>query len=321
MGKVYFIPISVGILRTIARYISSTEVRSDDGFLFPTKNTHSYPTYYNDKESYLFDFEGDKILSFILRKYHSSFIYERSYKKIQDVLAEIGGFIQTLYIFFLVFSYPFISKKYYEKIVNLIFNFQDSKSVKSHQLAKIMAKNKKEIISQNLDLKKENFAKSLVKIKNRPPLKLSYWEFFKGFLSTKKKNNLAKIYRGKKAVDEKLDIPYILKKFYEIDKLKMLLLNEDQYCLFEYLPKPFILHDLKIELGNSNLTFLNEETDAEVIIKAKKLFSAFEKIKKESKNSQIDKKLILMLDNNVKRMLEVIFDLKIIFTFFSLGLY
>lgn len=37
-----------------------------------------------------------------------------------------------------------------------------------------------------------------------------------------------------------LDVKRILQKLIEIDKLKMLLLDESQVKLFEYLPKPVI---------------------------------------------------------------------------------
>jgi len=44
-------------------------------------------------------------------------------------------------------------------------------------------------------------------------------------------------------VKERLDVVYIIQKLVEIDKLKMLLLNEDQLKLFEYLPKPIVHMD------------------------------------------------------------------------------
>ncbi len=44
-------------------------------------------------------------------------------------------------------------------------------------------------------------------------------------------------------VIERLDIVYLIEKIVEIDKLKMLLLNDKQRQLFDYLPRPVIQYD------------------------------------------------------------------------------
>jgi len=49
----------------------------------------------------------------------------------------------------------------------------------------------------------------------------------------------------KKKVNERIDIVYILQKLVEIDKLKMILLNEQQRRVFDYLPKPVVDLDKK----------------------------------------------------------------------------
>jgi hypothetical protein len=41
-------------------------------------------------------------------------------------------------------------------------------------------------------------------------------------------------------VDDTLDARFLIRKLLEIEKLKRLLLNEEQLKLFEYLPKPRI---------------------------------------------------------------------------------
>lgn len=321
IGKDYFTPISVGMTRKNDRYITTTKINSDDGFIFTTKNYYKYPTYSNDRESLLFDeTNGDNLLTFTVRKSHSDNIFERNYKKIQDVLAEIGGFIQIIYLFFWVLNYPFLSKKFTEKIVNTIYNFESDKTHKETSFINLdsskvqpqpAVKNLKKI---NLTAKpqNENLLKYMVKIKNRPPLKLTNWEFFKTLIFSSKKrpknyqNNFKRIMAGKKAVEEKLDISYLLKKFYEIDKIKMLLLNENQYHLFDYLPKPVILKTGKINIGNSNSNHSNYETN-DVIDKSKKLYTAFNNIMKQNELSSIDKKLIDLLDENVKQLIKVLF--------------
>lgn len=62
-------------------------------------------------------------------------------------------------------------------------------------------------------------------------------------LGCKKKVQTQLDYANNK-VKEKLDIAYILKKLYELEKLKFILLNEDQLSLFNYLPKPIIPYEM-----------------------------------------------------------------------------
>lgn len=40
---------------------------------------------------------------------------------------------------------------------------------------------------------------------------------------------------------DKLDIAFIIKSISELEKLKLLLFDEDQYYLFEHIPKPFLV--------------------------------------------------------------------------------
>ena len=44
-------------------------------------------------------------------------------------------------------------------------------------------------------------------------------------------------------MEKSLDVLYIIKKIQEIDKLKVLLLNQHQIKVFDYLPKPLITED------------------------------------------------------------------------------
>lgn len=332
-GVDYFTPLSVGIKRYTNRFISTTNVQTDDGVLFSNSQiTHSYPNYENDKESLLIDSSDEGMLmDFIFRKYHSEMLYDRSYKKLQDVFAEIGGFTQILYLIFFVFSYPFIAKKYYEKIINLIYNFENNTN-EQHKNIQVFEKSLRSSLSKHItsinpttvkiaksnsilnankkstEKAKEHFMKYMSKIRNKLPLKTSYWEFIVNtFMPLKQPTQGTKIKRlktGEKIISEKIDISYILKKFYEIDKLKMILFNSNQYHLFEYLPKPIILRNSKIDLGNAkNSKFITYESNA--YGQAKKLYGAYQNIINQDQLSPLDQKLIDLLDDNVRGVLEV----------------
>ena len=172
-----------------------------------------------------------------------------------------------------------------------------------------------------------------MKIQKRPPLKTTFWEYIKGqfyYFRTKSTTNvenhkelenvahkLIRLKAARFAIKEKLDISYILKKFYELDKLKMLLLNEDQYHLFEYSSKPVVLKNSKIDVGHSkNSLSISYEND--VVGKANKMYRAYKNIKKQREVSELDKRLIELLDDNIKSVLEV-YLIKVYFNKLLLG--
>lgn len=64
VGKDYFTPISVGMLRTTLRFITSAIMNSDNGFLFERSENYKYPAFENDKkERRIFSFHNERKLS------------------------------------------------------------------------------------------------------------------------------------------------------------------------------------------------------------------------------------------------------------------
>lgn len=55
IGKDYFTPIAPGTTRVTTRFIASTKVQSDDGFLLSSKTQYQYPTLVENKETFLID--------------------------------------------------------------------------------------------------------------------------------------------------------------------------------------------------------------------------------------------------------------------------
>ena len=73
-------------------------------------------------------------------------------------------------------------------------------------------------------------------------------------LSNQTNKNSPKItQKGSKYLYEYIDIRKIIKRLQDLDKLKMILLTEDQRKLFEYIPKPDVVHSVnKFSLQNIN---------------------------------------------------------------------
>lgn len=96
----------------------------------------------------------------------------------------------------------------------------------------------------------------------------------------------------------------------------MLLLDEDQYNLFEYLPKPFIMK-AKIQLKSTRKEPLSPRKSSphfrkssfflhqnDLVLKAKTVQKAFENIVQKEEMNEIDRKLIENLDEDILNLLE-----------------
>ena len=115
--------------------------------------------------------------------------------------------------------------------------------------------------------------------------------------------------KGIQSIFEKLDVTYILNKFHEIDKLKLLLLDKNQLQVFEYLPKPMIMKNGKIHLKFSSqidksTTMLRRsktyEIEEDETLKARNFYEAFHNINKKPEKNDLDLKLIDLLEDNLK---------------------
>ena len=154
------------------------------------------------------------------------------------------------------------------------------------------------IFMQNLDYyqnikKKENFfsigkfgfIKLLMKIK-------------KIYLTMKEKLFL----KAEKQIFKEMDIVQILKKLQEIEKLKLVLLNEDQLYFFNLLSKPMInldeneLEEDSAKLKDRRFKFSMKE---ELPLRKDKLIENYQKMKFKTNISEIDKRIIKLLDEDV----------------------
>ncbi len=135
------------------------------------------------------------------------------------------------------------------------------------------------------------------------------------------------IQRGSKAINKRIDIAYIIQKIVEIEKLKVLLLDSDQLKLFEYLPKPLLTNNKreklfskrvflnKVQANGQNMNNMNyfheqwrqldEDNDKNNILEKVTILSqSFQKIKSKGLMSVLDQKLLDMMDENIKNLLE-----------------
>ena len=208
------------------------------------------------------------------------------------------------------------TKAFYDHICNKLFNFEESETVTTTNNQAKGDKNDKvgkRITPHKVHVKKKEDYDFCPKDQ---PVYVSYWDDF--WSTCKKRAQLkTKIKQRDAAVRnflEKMDLVYVLKKFLEIEKLKILLLNPDQYHLFDFFPKPFvtknghILLDYANKRKKKNTSTVEELSETQIISnidklnKAVSIKKAFENILAKEKPDPIDEKLLKLVESDINAM-------------------
>ncbi|EAS05328.2 transmembrane protein, putative (macronuclear) [Tetrahymena thermophila SB210] len=154
---------------------------------------------------------------------------------------------------------------------------------------------------------KENRFNELMK-KETKCMKMNIWEYFKSIIypfgELKKKKQIIQYSIDKLYYN--LDIFNILKKLVEVEKLKRLLLDQEQLKLFDYLPKPTIHSDLVLNKNQSQVS-IKKSYEVDVLYqdhrtemqRAKDAFQAYKKIVNKQNHTILDQKIIDLLDPNL----------------------
>ena len=136
IGRDYYIPTTPNMHKTINKFVASNSVVSDEGWILNDEKTFDYYTYYQDKESFEFSTyktgEAKTLIDLSIRKASSEKVYTRRYKKVQNVFADMGGFMNIIFLFLYLISSPINSRLYFQDLANKLFNFEkDGDSSKS----------------------------------------------------------------------------------------------------------------------------------------------------------------------------------------------
>ena len=150
---------------------------------------------------------------------------------------------------------------------------------------------------EDVDLRVQIRKSSSIFIKNTEKIDLTFWEYLRSFFSQNEaiKEKMYILNEGTRRINERLDIFNLLKKLRELDKLKILLLEDDQYILFEGLPKPEIVREnngsrtLKHNIKNAK--FIQEKVKKDLIL------ASYQNVKLKKEGNIIDKKLLRIFDD------------------------
>ncbi|KAL4478684.1 hypothetical protein ABPG74_006919 [Tetrahymena malaccensis] len=149
------------------------------------------------------------------------------------------------------------------------------------------------------DLFKNRIVRRIQKLIN--PLKQKVQLTMKGYIShysNCSQNNKNLIQEGINKIQHRLDIQNILHQLQEIEKLKKIVLDEDQIKLFEILPRPVLKNSQNKTQSDAKNQFYDSKNQSQEE-QVNDAYNSLCKILNKQKKSQRDLKLIQLLDNEL----------------------
>ena len=274
--KTFFSGLEYGRKKEMRLFLKKTIIHSDYQVIFAKEdivNSYSF-----DRIEY--DTIGSENTLFEVQIYSSEIksILKRRYEKLFELMALLGGITNSLTVIF-----TFIIKILYDWNINeLIMN--------SLFAIKIVPK-----------VKQDNRTSKLIKVSPKDnklveEMKLSLGEKIVMFMKRKKKRTAKEtLYLDYiRKSDGKIDLIEVLKKIEEIDRLKLILLNEDQTKLFDSMSRQSVFI-----VGNTQrLRGTKYYFDTKVLNLKERLTTAtfIEKIKNDPQSNEVDKRLINLIE-------------------------
>ena len=256
-----------------------TYIYTDDGIILQNLKLQRILNKNGDKLMFYPRKDGDQLLKIYFQSSNVIKTYLRTYDKLQSVLAQTGGAIKILIMFFSFIVKPIVNFNFYKDLGNEYFTFEYEEEGK---------------------IKKES-------------LKFGLFKYFYAFF----KNPDSDLVRKKKLFDQSreilsrnLSLSQILNKFVEFEKLKFLLLDQNQIFFFERIPKPVIFefsNDKKILYQNEkrspshklrrkdikdwNETFFQQTFSSKAVDK-NNIKLNYQNLKKKINKSELDRRIL-----------------------------
>lgn len=174
----------------------------------------------------------------------------------------------------------------------------------------------KEGSSENNELKKEvlknfeNFAEFRRKENKKYCLEISFWEYLKSwirpFFNCLGKNQKQKLFeKARRRAFEEMDFFMVMRKMQEIDKIKLLLFNQQQLQLFNLISKPMIFvedhicEEIKNEERFKMAVMMEKSKGLNDKREVKQLLEYYKKLN-ENKQNEIDQRLLVLVDRSLE---------------------
>ena len=214
--------------------IITTNLYMDDGLLYDDYQLQS--TNFNpniDYDPFIRNNSVDPLYMFVYTISFNTQNYYLRNQKINEIAGNLGGLINAIFLIgkLICIAYNSIYLKF--KIIRTTFEFSSTRK-------------------QNLEISPNNMRESIINSKTSLSSKITRGFSYCSYLFPSKEVRMF-YQKGSKYLYEYIDIRKIIKRLQDLDKLKMILLTEDQRKLFEYIPKPDVVHSVnKFSLQNIN---------------------------------------------------------------------
>jgi len=274
--------IDSGIQKTAYIYVDKVTVQDYDDFVWTSaarNRSYFIVDSAGMRELQKIGSTSSQLLQWNIIRSNNNIVIIRDYTKIEDILSDLGGFSKAAMFVAAFLAIGYIRYKYQIKIANGIYDFYVPKENnddvgKAHNKP---PKAEKSIFEQSQGVMSIDFSESKMlkrdisasspksssggggdfgsdkpiqdyfrDLKNRKTLEnrlRHYCKLLLGSMSCKKKDSHMELTtKARTLATTDLDLPQLIKKLNEVDRLKALFLNLEQKEAFEFIPKP-LLHE------------------------------------------------------------------------------
>ena len=169
----YYTTISNKYFKDIHLYFKEIEIATNEGIFFDRKKSKKFTQFADVKDMISFKNNSENFAEISIKSYKKTDYYLRSYINLETVVADIGGFVKFINMFFYFLHYIFLQGGINQKIINKLFFIKNDKFLlnKSNHLSIINKNYSNHIINRNsnhnflndsstIDLKKTKYKKS-----------------------------------------------------------------------------------------------------------------------------------------------------------------
>ncbi|CAD8188107.1 unnamed protein product [Paramecium pentaurelia] len=290
--------------KALTLWMRKSKLYNKENFFYYFENNEEYNALQFERQSeQVFNIQRNQLIDITLYLDDREAVYYRTYNNILDILGQMGGLLELMLFLAGTLVKPLNKLSCDLFLASEIFYFEKSSDQqKVHPQVQALGQ-AEGLISQS----------QLVQLKRYFKLKAQQIKLFvHQYLFTWGQDRRL-IQQSIESIYNQIDIIYIINKLIEIDKLKKILLNEDQQILFNYIHKPKIQLGIRDQMKasiNQNYYDTKQLSFEEEILQA---FNSYTMIKESNhkKYKKVNNSIISLLDKDVKLIFETNDKLKV----------
>lgn len=151
----YFTTVTANAYREVNYYLNRLTITTDNGWLTEDIKTENHVQFERVFDLFSLTQSNGTFAVFNIRPSTTTKVYSRSYLKIQDVIAQVSGILSVSFIVLFMILLPYTWIKFYQSLINGLFNAQVEAPKKKSDLIQVYRKAKREHIKykKNMSIK------------------------------------------------------------------------------------------------------------------------------------------------------------------------